>query len=202
MKRRTTDEERLLFKQHIDEARPLKAAAPKPKKPGRALPPSRAQSALEGEQQPPANGGALAARRREPERQNEMRRPEGPHKPEGGTKNLDGHTAEKLRRGQLAPGARIDLHGMTEAAAHGALLSFLTGAQARGVKLVLVITGIGNPKKHEAAEWMRSPHGVLKEMVPRWLNERAFAALSVGSSPAHRRHGGDGALYVYLRKKK
>ncbi len=198
MKRRTTDEERLLFKQHIDEARPLKAATPKSKKLGRALPHPRAQSALagEGEQQPPANGAALAARRREPERQNEMRRPEG------GTISLDGNTAEKLKRGQLAPGARIDLHGMTEAAAHGALLSFLAGAQARGVKLVLVITGIGNPKKHEGAEWMRSPHGVLKEMVPRWLNEKAFAALSVGSSPAHRRHGGDGALYVYLRKKR
>ena len=174
MKRRTTDEERLLFKQHIDEARPLKAATPKAKKLGRArsddldavLPPPRAKRI------------------------------------EGAAKSLDGNTAEKLRRGQLAPGARIELHGMTEAAAHGALLSFLAGAQARGVKLVLVITGIGNPKKHEGAEWMRSPHGVLKEMVPRWLNERAFAALNVGSSPAHRRHGGDGALYVYLRKKK
>jgi len=165
MKRRTTDDERRLFKKHIDEARPLKAAAPKPKKTGRA----------------PA---ALAMRR-----------------PEGVTKSLDGNTAEKLKRGQLAPGARIDLHGMTEAAAHGALLSFLTGAQARGIRLVLVITGIGNPKDQDNAEWMRARHGVLKQMVPRWLNERAFAALISGSGPAHRRHGGDGALYVYLRKK-
>jgi DNA-nicking Smr family endonuclease len=43
-------------------------------------------------------------------------------------------------------------------------------------------------------------HGVLKEMVPRWLNEKAFAALIAGSGPAHRNHGGAGALYVYLRK--
>ncbi len=114
---------------------------------------------------------------------------------------LDGNTAEKLKRGQLAPGARIDLHGMTESAAHAGLLAFLSGAQSRGVRLALVITGVGNPRHHEGAEWMRSPHGVLKQMVPRWLNEKEFAALISGSGPAHRRHGGDGALYVYLRKK-
>jgi DNA-nicking Smr family endonuclease len=166
MKRKTTDEERVLFKTHIDQAGPLKAATPKPKK------------------NPKAAAVTLAMRR-----------------PEGVAKNLDGNTAEKLKRGQIAPGARIDLHGMTEAAAHGALLSFLTGAQARGVRLVLVITGIGNPKDQDNAEWMRARHGALKEMVPRWLSEREFAALVSGSGPAHRRHGGDGALYVYLRKK-
>jgi DNA-nicking Smr family endonuclease len=90
---------------------------------------------------------------------------------------------------------------MTEAAAHTTLLSFLAGAQSRGVRLALVITGVGNPKHHGGAEWMRSPHGVLKQMVPRWLNEREFSALISGSGPAHRRHGGEGALYVYLRKR-
>ena len=57
-----------------------------------------------------------------------------------------------------------------------------------------------------SAQWtpavpLRARHGALKEMVPRWLNEKAFNALVSGSGPAHRRHGGDGALYVYLRKK-
>lgn len=116
------------------------------------------------------------------------------------TGKLDGNTTEKLRRGQLAPGARIDLHGMTETAAHRALHAFLARAQSDGVRLALVITGVGNPKAHEGAEWMRSPHGVLKEMVPRWLNEKDFATLTSGWTPAHRRHGGEGALYVYLRK--
>jgi DNA-nicking Smr family endonuclease len=179
MKRKTTDEERKLFKTHIDEARPLKAATPKLKRLGRDPPPPRAKR-IEEE----VAGAALAMRR-----------------PEGVPIGLDGNTAEKLKRGQLTPAARMDLHGMTEAAAHGALLSFLAGAQARGVRLALVITGIGNPKDQDSAEWMRSRHGALKEMVPRWLNERAFAALISGSGPAHRRHGGDGALYVYLRKK-
>jgi len=113
---------------------------------------------------------------------------------------LDGNTAEKLRRGQLTPGARIDLHGKTEAAAHRALRAFLARAQDDGVRLALVITGVGNPQAHDGAEWMRMPHGVLKEMVPRWLNESDFAALASGWARAHRRHGGDGALYVYLRK--
>ncbi|HXS05836.1 MAG TPA: Smr/MutS family protein [Rhizomicrobium sp.] len=114
---------------------------------------------------------------------------------------LDGTTKEKLKRGALQPTARIDLHGMTEAAAHAALLSFLAGAQARGVRLALVVTGVGNPRPDEDAEWMRAPHGVLKQMVPRWLNEKEFAALAVGTAPAHIRHGGNGALYVYLRKR-
>ena len=156
MKRRTTDDERKLFKAHIDEPRPLKAVMAKP-----------------------------------------IKRKKAATKSSG----LDGSTAEKLKRGELTPGARVDLHGMTEAAAHATLLSFLAGAQSRGVRLALVITGVGNPKHHDGAEWMRSPHGVLKQMVPRWLNEKEFTALITGSGPAHRRHGGDGALYVYLRKR-
>ena len=113
---------------------------------------------------------------------------------------LDGATAEKLKRGQLVPGAKLDLHGLTAADAHGALLMFLAAAQGRGVRLALVVTGPGNPGKSEEAAWMRAPHGVLKDMVPRWLAERAFAALVTGTRPAHLRHGGAGALYVYLSK--
>ena len=190
MKRRTTDEEKTLFRKHVDEAPPLKALKPKSSKLGRAQPPSRAKR-MEGE----VAVAALAARRREPERESKLRRPEGV------TKGLDGNTSEKLRKGERTPGARIDLHGLTEAAAHNTLLSFLTAAQARGVRLALVITGVGNPRDKDSAEWMRSRHGVLKDMVPRWLNERDFVALVSGSGPAHRRHGGGGALYVYLRKR-
>src|SRR4051812_45990239 len=106
-----------------------------------------------------------------------------------GGSGLDGNTSEKLKRGQLAPGARIDLHGLTEDRAHQALLSFLRRAQTDGVKLALVITGKGNPKDEKGAPWTMRNHGVLKEMVPRWLNETEFAALIAGSGSAHRRHG-------------
>lgn len=117
----------------------------------------------------------------------------------GGT-GLDGNTQEKLRRGALMPQARIDLHGHTEDAAHHALLAFLERARKNGLRLVLVVTGKGNPKDEGGANWTMRRHGVLKEMVPRWLNERAFAALIAGTATAHARHGGGGALYVYLRK--
>ena len=113
---------------------------------------------------------------------------------------VNGATAEKLRRGLMEPDARIDLHGMTQGAAHRTLFTWLAAAHRRGHRLVLVITGKGNPKNDENAPWMMSDHGVLKQMVPRWLNEAGLATLIAYARPAHARHGGDGALYVYLRK--
>lgn len=117
-----------------------------------------------------------------------------------GPSGVNGGTEDRLRRGLLEPEARIDLHGMTESVAHHTLHGFLHAAQARGLRLVLVVTGKGNPRKDESASWMMSPHGVLKQMVPRWLNQPDAAALIAHMQPAHVRHGGDGALYIYLRK--
>jgi len=119
-----------------------------------------------------------------------------------GPSGINGGTQERLRRGLLEPEARIDLHGMTEMVAHRALHAFLHGAQDRGLRLVLVVTGKGNPRKEESASWMMSPHGVLKQMVPRWLNQPEASALIAHVQPAHVRHGGDGALYIYLRKQR
>jgi DNA-nicking Smr family endonuclease len=117
-----------------------------------------------------------------------------------GPSGINGATQERLRRGTVVPDARIDLHGLTQQAAHRTLFAWLATAHARGHRLVLVITGKGNPKNDDNAPWMMSPHGVLKQMVPRWLNEPGLAALIASSGPAHARHGGEGALYVYLRK--
>ena len=113
---------------------------------------------------------------------------------------VNGATKDRLRRGLLEPDAKLNLHGMTEAAAYRALGKFLIGARQRGNRLILVVTGKGNPRKEESASWMASPHGVLKQMVPRWLKEPGLAALIASTRPAHVRHGGGGALYVYLRK--
>ena len=113
---------------------------------------------------------------------------------------VNGATKDRLRRGLLEPDAKLNLHGMTEAAASRALGQFLIGARQRGNRLILVVTGKGNPRKEESASWMASPHGVLKQMVPRWLKEPELAALIASTRPAHVRHGGGGALYVYLRK--
>jgi DNA-nicking Smr family endonuclease len=109
----------------------------------------------------------------------------------GGT-GLDGNTRKRMQRGSVEPAARLDLHGFTQEAAHRALLSFLRGSHKRGARLTLVITGKGNPKKEGG--------GVLKAMVPRWLHQPEFSALIAAIEPAHIRHGGAGALYVYLRK--
>jgi DNA-nicking Smr family endonuclease len=113
---------------------------------------------------------------------------------------VNGGTDERMRKGLLEPDARIDLHGLTEGAAHRVLFAYLAGAQSRGYRLVLVVTGKGNPRRDETASWMVSPHGVLKQMVPRWLAQPELAAMIASIRPAHVRHGGDGALYVYLRK--
>lgn len=113
---------------------------------------------------------------------------------------VNGATLERLRRGLVEPDSRIDLHGLTQACAHRALHAFLAGAAARGLRLVLVVTGKGNPRKDEDAVWMASPHGALKQMVPRWLAQLDSSVTIVHVQNAHARHGGDGALYVYLGK--
>jgi DNA-nicking Smr family endonuclease len=117
---------------------------------------------------------------------------------------VDGNTAEKLRKGELKPQASLDLHGMTENAAHRALATFLRGAAARSLRLVIVVTGKGaqaaGPDEPFDLERETSRRGVLKTMTPRWLREPDLAPFIADVRPAHRSHGGDGALYVYLRK--
>lgn len=118
----------------------------------------------------------------------------------GGAGGLDGNTQDRLDRGLIAPDATLDLHGMTQTAAHRALQHFLRGARERDNRLIVVVTGKGNPRAPDAALWTESPHGVLKEMVPRWLAEPGLKQWVARVQPAHIRHGGGGALYVYLRK--
>lgn len=114
-----------------------------------------------------------------------------------GRTGLDGRTAARLARGLLEPQARLDMHGMTEAAAHRALLTFVKGAYARGDRLLLVVTGKGS-RVENARHRVTETQGVLKTMTPRWLE--SLADLVADWRVAHRRHGGEGALYVYLRK--
>ena len=127
-----------------------------------------------------------------------MKAPEKPVRTNSGG-GLDGGTARRLARGELLPSAKIDLHGMTEAAAHRTLLAFLHTAHRRGDRLVLVVTGKGAPANED---WIDPGRGVLKRMVPRWLKEPALARIIAHMASAHRRHGGEGALYVYLKKRR
>src|SRR6185437_13882420 len=119
---------------------------------------------------------------------------------------VDGRTAERLRKGAIEPDLRLDLHGLTEDAAHRALATFLRGAILRGARLALVVIGKGlKPSGDDAPfdlELDRRTRGVLKAMVPRWLQEPDLVRFVADVRAAHRRHGGAGALYVYLRKER
>jgi DNA-nicking Smr family endonuclease len=102
---------------------------------------------------------------------------------------LDRANAERLKRGKHRIEARLDLHGMTQDEAHRALLGFIRGARAVGKRCVLVITGRGS-----------FGGGVLKAAVPRWFEEAEFRPHLLATSPAQPRDGGNGALYVMLRR--
>ena len=109
---------------------------------------------------------------------------------------LDHRQRRKIARGTRTIDARIDLHGLTQAQAHGRLRGFLSQAQAQGLSLVLVITGKGAPGGSPG--W--DGRGVLRRVVPQWLSFPEFRPLVVGFEEAHASHGGSGALYVRVRK--
>ncbi len=104
----------------------------------------------------------------------------------------------ELARGRGAIDAALDLHGLTQAEAHQALRGFLRHSQARGARLVIVVTGKGGPLD-EPGSW---PHerGVLKRLAPHWLRELDLRSVVLGFEEAGRAHGGSGALYVRLRR--
>ncbi|MDR6952592.1 DNA-nicking Smr family endonuclease [Ancylobacter sp. 3268] len=110
----------------------------------------------------------------------------------------------KLRR-RLSRGAevdaRLDLHGLTQAAAHHRLGAFLRSAQGQGFGLVLVITGKGGAGGGGLSQMFgEGERGVLRRLVPQWLAEPALRSIVVGFETASRGHGGEGALYVRLRR--
>ena len=113
---------------------------------------------------------------------------------------MDPKAHRRLTRGKLHPEARIDLHGMTLADAHPALMRFVADAHARGLRLLLVITGKGKARDDHGP--MPSRVGALRHEVPHWLTSGALRALVLQVTEAHRTHGGSGAYYVYLRRRK
>jgi DNA-nicking Smr family endonuclease len=112
----------------------------------------------------------------------------------GESAGIDRASFDLLRRGQLPIEARLDLHGLTQEEAHRDLTRFIATSDAAGKRLVLVITGKGRP----GSEGM----GVLRQAVPRWLNEPSLRGRILALTPAQPRDGGAGALYVLLRRKR
>ncbi len=180
MTRNLTDEERALWERLSETVEPLDK-----KKAAKARP-----------------GAASAAAPRKPKGMSETRakRPVSPTKTPApppvkrppALAPLQERTRRRLARGLVEIDARIDLHGMRQERAFARLQTFLHHAQARGHRVVLVVTGKGNGEGR----------GVLKQSVPAWLARPDLRHLVVGFEPAGRRHGGDGALYVRVRRRR
>ena len=116
---------------------------------------------------------------------------------------LEPRATRRIARGRDEIEARVDLHGMRQEEAHRALRGFVLRCHADGLRTVLVITGKGAPR--EAAQdapfelFESRDRGVLRRNVPRWLAEPELRGIVAGHTTAHKRHGGEGALYVRLR---
>ncbi len=106
---------------------------------------------------------------------------------------IDRRTAERLRKGQMTIDRRLDLHGMTQDAAHAALDRAVTAAWREGLRMLLVITGKGSSK---------DGGGVLRHNLPRWLAAGANAPRVLRVETAQPQHGGGGAFYVLLRRQR
>jgi DNA-nicking Smr family endonuclease len=106
---------------------------------------------------------------------------------------IDKRQADRFRRGKTPIEGKIDLHGRTQQEAHDDLHHFLARAHAAGKRMVLVITGKGITG---------AKTGVLRENVPRWLNEPSLRRHVLAFDYAEPQHGGQGALYVLLKRKK
>lgn len=200
-KRRLTDDELALWQAVAKSVTPLKrkrakkppadkgiggeAAAPPPesKAPPAKAPPGKRPKAAKGPLPNPAP--VVAAPKPAPLLT--------PTPTPGAMPGIDKRQGERFRRGQLPIEGKIDLHGRTQAEAHDALQHFIERAYKAGKRQLLVITGKG---------MTQSKSGILKTNVPRWLNEPAMRRLILAISQARPEHGGEGALYVLLKREK
>jgi DNA-nicking Smr family endonuclease len=175
-RRRLSDDERTLWRGFARGVKPLRRAAGAavdvtPDQPMRQAPPQSAHQERAGATQPPA----LA--------------------------QFDRRLRQRVARGQATIDARLDLHGMTQTQAHAALLRFVAKAQAHGATLVLVVTGKGAGAGMGAAGIAATERGVLRRQVPLWLSLPEFRRFVVSFEQAHGSHGGEGALYLRLRRR-
>lgn len=174
-RRRLSDDERALWRGIVRAITPLR----------------RPQSASEPDDAVPAAPPAKAVR------QESQRQSPQPNKPPP-LAPFDRRLRQRVARGRETIDARLDLHGMTQSEAHAALLSFLRRAQANDVRLALVVTGKGAGK---SARETPSERGVLRRRVPMWLSLPEFRRFVVSFEEAHPNHGGQGALYLRMRRR-
>jgi len=133
-------------------------------------------------------------------------------------KDIDHNWQKRLRRGKVKPEGKIDLHGLSQDRAFDALTRYIEGAHRRGKRAILVVTGKGRQKSgHQKSGHQKLGHqkpgkgqishadyakgtGILRTNVPRWLSQASLAQYIVSFYSANAEHGGDGALYVILKR--
>lgn len=174
-RRRLSDDERALWKGFARDVTPLRRSA--------------------GAE--PDNASDQPARRPTPQPPQSVPRDRSPAKQPAALMQFDRRLRQRLARGSAAIDARLDLHGMTQKHAHAALLRFLAQAQAQDARFALVVTGKGIGSAAGSA----SERGVLRRQVPLWLSLPEFRRFIVSFEPAHISHGGEGALYLRLRRR-
>tara|TARA_R110002050_G_scaffold70425_2_gene151819 strand:+ start:42654 stop:43169 length:516 start_codon:yes stop_codon:yes gene_type:complete len=106
---------------------------------------------------------------------------------------IDRTLLKKIKQGKVQVDARLDLHGMTQDQAYTALRQFISSCHTNGKKILLVITGKGGMDLGENDR----PKGILKQNVPKWL--QTFSEV-LSTTEALKHHGGNGAMYVILRR--
>lgn len=125
----------------------------------------------------------------------------------GGTgprsREIDKKSLQKLKRGQYKIEGRLDLHGMTQVNARDALINFLQASYQQGKRCVLVITGKGlKAIEDESGYLLHQEKGVLKKNLPSWLNDPPCSEVVLQYCQAQPKHGGGGAFYILLRRKR
>jgi DNA-nicking Smr family endonuclease len=184
MTRRKISPEELELWQHVAKSvRPIKR--PKPKK-------AAAETKPETKAPPAPPGKMKKVKAAPPPPAAPAPAPAKPHHlTHGLSHGIDRRQAARFRKGKLEIEGKIDLHGRTQQAAHDDLLAFLRRAHGNGKRCVLVVTGKG---------MTTSKVGILRQAVPRWLNEPGFRSLVLAFDYAEPHHGGEGALYVLLKR--
>jgi len=167
-----------LFRRALADAEPLKRRRPQPAKPAPAGRPAKARA----KKKPPVSFVPRVAPRMPTPREIAA----------SDYADMDRRTADRFRRGKFPIDARLDLHGHFQDEAQTVLTQFVTESATQGRRMLLVITGRGS----------RKGTGVLRSRLPQWLNQPPCRAHVLAFTSARPEHGGDGAFYVLLRRKR
>jgi DNA-nicking Smr family endonuclease len=177
--RRLSPDEQALWDRVVASVRPLREPATPPPVPAAAPP----------EPAPPAPAPL-------PPRAAPRKPAPAPPPPAPGV-TLDGSWDRRLGRGLVQPDATVDLHGHNLGTAYALLDERLERAIASGARLLLLITGKPPTDKNRPVG-----RGAIRAAVGDWLHASRHAAAIAAVRNAHPRHGGAGALYIVLRRKR